>query len=60
MISAEHEPNKEIIKNFDKNLSLCAKKHEIIEYSKELRHYCKENMLKEFKNEIEIRFEDFN
>jgi hypothetical protein len=33
----EHEQNRAIISNFDKTLATCALKHEILEYSKELR-----------------------
>jgi hypothetical protein len=42
VVLRENQQCKEIVARLDFNLNLCAQKHEIVEYTKELRFFCKE------------------
>lgn len=46
----EHTQMKEIIRRFDATLSTCALKHEIIEYSSELKGYTKMHEFENFRS----------
>lgn len=48
-ISKRQEQVQIITGKFDETISMCAQRSEIIEYSKELKKYCREQAFSEFK-----------
>ena len=59
-ISSDHCKNKEIIKQFDRQIAYCAQKHEILAYHKELRQFTKQRIVDEMRAETQMKFEEFD
>ena len=59
VVSKEHEQNKSMIQKIDQSIGLCALKHEIVEYTNELRSYCKQYKFDEHAERAEEFFVEF-
>lgn len=52
-VSQKQEQNRLIIQQMDESISICAKKGEIVEYSQELKKYCRDRIFQDFKESCE-------